>query len=189
MSSSLWLRITSLFDPPLLVMGLSFLRIHVERLRTVSVISAAASLLAAVGVAFSPGLRTFSIQSTALSWIPGGEAVVRINSFSSVLLPFAAGLWLLTVSVTPRAALDRSGLRRTAIATLITLSSFLTESAVLLVVFSLAAVWTFLSALSDSAHQYQRRIVLVYLGFSTLLFAMGVALVVGPGLGNATLEW
>ena len=62
--------------------------------------------------------------------VAGGEAIVRIDTLSAALLPFAAGLWLLTVAVTPRAALDRRGLRRTALATLITLASFLTESAV-----------------------------------------------------------
>ena len=115
-------------------------------------------------------LRDFSIRTSALSWVPGGEAIIRIDTLSAVLLPFAAGLWLLTVAVTPRAALDRRGLRRTALATLITLASFLTESAVVLLLLSVASVWTFLSALADPAHRYQRRVVAVYLGVSTLLF-------------------
>jgi NADH-quinone oxidoreductase subunit M len=145
-------------------------------------------LMAALVIALSPGLRAFSIRTSALSWVPGGEAIVRIDALSDVLLPFAAGLWLLTVAVTPRAALDHAGLRRTALATLITLSSFLTESAIVLLLLSVASVWTFLSALADRAHQYQRRIVVAYLGFSTLLFAVGIALLVGPGLGNTTME-
>ena len=101
-------------------------------------------------------------------------------------MPFAAGLWLLTVAVTPRAALDRGGLRRTALATLITLASFLTESAVVLLLLSVASVWTFLAALAG--HHYQRRIVAAYLGVSTLLFGVGVALLVGPGGRNAAIE-
>jgi NADH-quinone oxidoreductase subunit M len=145
-------------------------------------------LLVALVITLSPRLRAFSIHTSALSWIPGGEAVIRINALSDVLLPFAAGLWLLTVAVTPRAALDRSGLRRTALATLITLGSFLTESAVVLLLLWVASVWTFLSALTDPAHQYQRRVVASYLGFSALLFAAGVALLVGPGRGNTTME-
>ena len=60
---------------------------------------------------------------------PGWRSALRINTLSAALLPLAAGLWLLTVAVTPRAALDRRGLRRTAVATLLTLGSFLTESA------------------------------------------------------------
>jgi len=184
--SRLWLAgITVL---PALVIGASYFRIEVERLRRMAVASAAVMLLAALAVAVSPQLRVLAIRSNALTWLPEGEAVLRIDTLSSVLLPFAAGLWLLTVAVTPRAALDRGGLRRTALATLITLASFLTESAVVLVVLSLASVWTFLSALSDPAHQAQRRIVAVYLGGSALIFGVGVALLVGPGAGNATLE-
>ena len=113
---------------------------------------------------------------------------MRIDTLSAILLPFAAGLWLLTVAVTPRAALDRGGLRRTALATLITLASFLSESAVVLLLLSAASVWTFLSALADPAQRYQRRIVAAYLGFSTLIFAIGVALLVSPGVQNMTIE-
>ena len=170
----LWLA--GLVALPALVIGASFLRLDVERLRRLAVASAAAMLLAALVIAVSPRLRALSIRTSALSWVPGGEAIIRIDTLSAVLLPFAAGLWLLTVAVTPRAALDRGGLRRTALATLITLASFLTESAVVLLLLSVASVWTFLSALADPAHQYQRRIVAAYLGFSTLLFGVGVAL-------------
>src|SRR4029079_8091099 len=159
---------------PALVIGASFLRLDVERLRRMAVASAAAMLLTALVIAVSPGLRALSIRSSALSWTPGGEAVIRVDTLSAVLLPFAAGLWLLTVAVTPRAALDRGGLRRTALATQITLASFLTESALVLLLLSMASVWTFLSALSDESHRYQRRVVAAYLGFSTLLFGVGV---------------
>src|SRR5262249_9376316 len=48
--------------------------------------------------------------------------------------------------------------------------------------------WTFLSALSDPAHQKQRRVVLVYLGVSTLIFGAGIVLLTGPGVGHAKLE-
>ena len=92
-------------------------------------------LLASLAVAVSPDLRGVSIRTSLLSAVPGGEALVRIDALSSALLPFAAGLWLLTVAVTPRTALDRAGLRRTALATLITLAAFLTESAVILLLF------------------------------------------------------
>jgi len=182
----LW--VAGLVALPVLVIGCSFFRFDVERLRRLAVASALSMLLAAVGIAVSPGLHHLSIRSSALSWAPGGEAIIRVDTLSAVLLPFAAGLWLLTVAVTPRAALDRGGLRRTALASLITLGSFLTESAVVLLLLSVASVWTFLSALADPAHQYQRRIVGVYLGFSTLLFGLGVALLVRPGAQNTTLE-
>jgi NADH-quinone oxidoreductase subunit M len=173
---------------PALVIGASVLRLSVERLRRLAVAASVAMLLGAFVIALSPSLRDFSIRTSALSWIPGGEEIVRIDTLSSALLPFAAGLWLLTVAVTPHAALDRTGLRRTALATLITLASFLTESAVMLLALSVASVWTFLSALADPAHQYQRRVVAVYLGLSTLVFAVGVALLVSPGVQNTPFE-
>jgi NADH-quinone oxidoreductase subunit M len=173
---------------PALVIVVSYARTDLERLRRLAVASAAAMLLASLVVAVSPRLRTFAVRTSALSSAPGGEALVRIDNLSSVLLPFAAALWLLTVAVTPRAALDRAGLRRTALATVITLGSFLTESAAVLLVLSIASVWTFLSALSDPAHRAQRRIVAVYLGVSTLLFGVGVALLLGPGAGHPRLE-
>jgi len=173
---------------PALVIGISYLRVEVERLRRLAVASAIVMLLIALAISASPHLSDFSVRTSALSWNPNGEALVRIDTLSAALLPFAVGLWLLTVAVMPRAALDRPVLRRTALATLITLASFLTESAVLLLVWSIASIWTFLSALADPAHQYQRRIVAVYLGVSTLLFAMGVALLVSPGVQNTRVE-
>jgi len=182
----LWLA--GLVALPALVIGASCFRVDVERLRRLAVASGVAMVLAALVVALSPPLRDFSIRTSALTWIPGGEDLIRIDTLSSVLLPFAAALWLLTVAVTPRAALDRSGLRRTALATLLTLTSFLTESGVVLLLLSVASVWTFLSALADPAHRYQRRVVAVYLGASTLLFAVGVALLVSPGVQNTGIE-
>jgi NADH-quinone oxidoreductase subunit M len=182
----LWLA--GLVALPGLVILVSFLRVEVEPLRRLAVTSAIAMLLAALIITVSPTLRQFSMRTSAFTSMSGGEAVVRVDTLSAALLPFAAGLWLLTVAVTPRASLDRRGLRRTALATLITLASFLTESAVVLLVLSLVSVWTFLSALEDPAHRYQRRVVAVYLGVSTLLFAAGVALLVGPGVRNTARE-
>src|SRR5437867_1719336 len=174
--------------PPAVVIGASYLRGDVERLRRVAVISSVAMLMAALAIPLVPALRDFSIRSFALSGRPGGEELLRIDTLSSALLPFAAGLWLLTVAVTPRAALDGPGLRRTALATLLTVGSFLTESAVVLLLLSVASVWTFLSALADPAHRYQRRVVAAYLGASTLLFAVGVVLLVSPGAQGTRIE-
>ncbi len=182
----LWLA--GLVALPILVMLASFLRVEVDSLRRFAVISAIAMLLATLVITVSPALHEFSIRTSALTSMPGGEEVVRVDALSAALLPFAAGLWLLTVAVTPRASLDRLGVRRTALATVITLASFLTESAVVLLVLSLVSVWTFLSALADPAHRYQRRVVAVYLGVSTLLFATGVALLVSPGAQNGAHE-
>src|SRR5262245_46801461 len=187
MSEAVW-WLAGLAAPPALVIAASFRRVDVERLRRFAVGAAITMLLAAGAIVLLPGQPTFAIRSAALTWAAGGEAIVRIDNLSAVLLPLAAGLWLLTVTVTPRAALDRGGLRRTAVATLVTLASFLTESAVVLLLLSAASVWTFLSALSDPAHRQQRRIVAAYLGFSTVLFGVGVALLIRPGAQNTTLE-
>jgi len=174
--------------PPVILIGVSYLRLDVERLRRLAVGSAAAMLTAALVIAMSPWLRWFSIRTSALSWAPAGEAILRIDTLSAVLLPFAEGLWLLTVAVTPRTALDRGGLRRTAVATLITVASFLTESAVALLLLSVTSVWTFLSALSGPAHADQRRVVAAYLGFSTLTLGIGIALTIAPGVQNTPFE-
>ena len=182
----LWLA--GLVALPTLVIGASWIQVDVERLRRLAVSSAIVMVLAALVIPLSPSLRDYSIRTSALTWIPGGEGLVRIDALSAVLLPFAAGLWLLTVAVTPRVALDRRGLRRTAVATLLTLASFLTESAVVLLLLWAASVWTFLSALADPAHRYQRRVAAVYLGASTVLLAAGVVLLVSPGVQNTTIE-
>jgi NADH-quinone oxidoreductase subunit M len=182
----LWLA--GLVALPALVIGASFLRVDVERLRRFAVAAAIAMVLAALAIPLTPSMRGFSIRSSALTWMPGGEDLIRIDTLSGALLPLAAGLWLLTVAVTPRAALDRRGLRRTAYATLLTLASFLSESAIVLLLLSAASVWTFLSALGDPAHRYQRRVVAIYLGASTALFAVGVALLVSPGVRNTAIE-
>jgi len=110
--ASLWLA--GLVALPSLVVIVSFLRVDVEHLRRLAVVSAIAMVLAALVIAVSPTLRAFSIRSSALTSLPGGEEVIRVDTLSVALLPFAAGLWLLTVAVTPKASLDRRGVRRTA---------------------------------------------------------------------------
>jgi NADH-quinone oxidoreductase subunit M len=182
------LLLAGLVALPFLVIALSYAPVHVERLRRFAVGSAIVMLLAALVVAVSPSARALSIRSGALTWVPAGEAIIRIDALSAVLLPFAASLWLLTVAVTPRASLDRGGLRRTALATLVTLVSFLTESAVVLLLLSVASVWTFLSALAEPAHRRQRRIAAVYLGCSTVIFGAGVALLISPGMQGTIRE-
>jgi len=182
----LWL--IGLLAPPVVVIGASYRRGDVERLRRVAVASSIAMLAVALAIPLVPELRDFSIRSVALTWRSGGERLLRVDALSAVLMPFAAALWLLTVAVTPRANLDREGLRRTALVTLMSAASFLTESAVVLLALSAISLWTFISALSDPSHRRQRRVVTTYLGVSTLLFAVGVALFIGPGAHDTALE-
>ncbi len=180
-----WLALAAAL--PALVIGLSFVDREVERLRRLAVGAAGLMLAATVVVAVLPGLHDLSLRTSRLSWVPGGESILRVDTLSAALLPLAAALWLLTVAVTPRASLDRRGLRRAALATLLTLASFLTESAVALFLLSAASVWTLLDALGDPAHRDQRRIAAAYLGASTLLLGAGVALFVGPFAGNVAV--
>jgi len=185
--NSAWVWLAALASLPLVVIGASSARLDVERFRRLTVAAATVMLIVAMGIALSPALHTELVHTSALTWRLEGEALLRINTLSAALLPLAAGLWLLTVAVTPRAALDRLGLRRTAIATLLTLGSFLTESAVVLFLLSVASVFAFRAAI-DPAHRYQRRIVSLYLGGSTLVFGAGVALLSGPLAGNARAQ-
>jgi NADH-quinone oxidoreductase subunit M len=177
MSSAVWWLI-GLAAPELAVVVASYCRLEVERLRRLAVGAALAALCLTIAAAVLPSSRALALHGSALTRVAAGEMIVRIDALSAVLLPFGAGLWLLTVAVTPRAALDRGGLRRTAVATLVTLASFLTESAVLLLLLSAASVWVFLCALADPSQRQQRRVAMAYLGSSTLLFAVGVALLV-----------
>lgn len=169
---------------PIAVAVASLLPVRAERLRQISVVAAGVQLVAAaiLAVAAEPSRLAAGIP------LLGSTDLLRLDTLSAPLLPFAAALWVLTVAVTPRSALDRGGLRRTAIATLITFMSFLTESAGLLLLLWIGSVWTFLHALSGPAQRRQRRIVAVYLGASTALFAAGVVLLSWPGADGGAVE-
>ena len=79
----LWL--VALAALPALVIGASFLRVGVERLRRLAVVFAVAMLLAALVIAVSPPLRALSSRRAALSWVPGGEAILRIDARTQTL--------------------------------------------------------------------------------------------------------
>jgi len=57
---------------PVLVIAGSYLRLDLERLRSLAVASATAMLLAALVAAVAPPLRGFAIRSTALTRAAGG---------------------------------------------------------------------------------------------------------------------
>lgn len=166
---------------PACVVLASFSGIHVERLRQIATGCAAALVVASALVFFVPGLQRFAIP------VPGGlgglwgESVLRMDALSSDLVPLAAGLWLLTVAVTPRTRLDRAGLRRTALATLVTMGAFATVSPALLLVLWILSVGIYLAGLSSPEFRRAHRVAAVYLGVSTFLFTFGVVLVTWPG--------
>ena len=67
----LWVAVVAAL--PVLVIGASYIRLDVERLRRLAVASAAATLLVALVVTVSPSVRAFSIRTSALTRDPGGE--------------------------------------------------------------------------------------------------------------------
>ena len=75
---------------PALVIGASCFRVDGERLRRLAVVSATAMVIVALVIAIFHASRDFSIRTTALSWIAGGENLIRIDTLSRALLPFAA---------------------------------------------------------------------------------------------------
>src|SRR5215467_3781171 len=97
--NSSWFWLIAIAALPTLVVLASWFPLDVERLRRLAVTAATLMLVAACAVLASPGIRDFSVRTSAFTWAPDGEAIVRLNSLSTLLLPFAAGLWLLTVAV------------------------------------------------------------------------------------------
>lgn len=168
--------IACLAAPPLAIIGASHTRLHVERLRAVAVASAATTLLVSAVVALAPGQAGFAIPWPGHPGAILGDSVLRLDALSSLIVPLPAGLWLLTVAVTPRARLDRAGIRRTAAATLTTTSCFLTTSPLLLVALWTLSVWAFVAALSAPPNRHARNVTLCYLGASTASFAAGVTM-------------
>lgn len=178
--NSVFVWLGTLAAPPLLLVAATQRPIELRRLRRLALAAASSLLAISLLPAFSAQLRGFT-----LGFGRGGE-LLRVNALSSALLPLAAGLWLLTVAVTPHAALDRGGLRRSALATLVTLVTFLTTSAGALFLLQAAALGIFLWALRDPVHGYQRRIAMGWLGASVALLGAGAALLAwGGSLGSA----
>jgi NADH-quinone oxidoreductase subunit M len=182
----LWL--VCLAGLPLTVVLASLCTSNVERLRRIAVVCATGLLVVAAIALFVPGLRAFEVPLPAAPGLLTSGSALRIDALSSILIPLAAALWLLTVAVTPRTRLDRAGLRRTALATLVTMTFFMTTSPGLLLVLWILSNAVFLSALSGPESRRARRVAAVYLGASMLLFAVGVALVTRPAARGSGAE-
>src|SRR5262249_61058830 len=83
--SEAWLGLAVLAAPPALVIGASYVDLDVERLRRLAVASAVLMLLAAIGVAVSPHLWTFSVRVPALARVAGGGALRSLATPSAGL--------------------------------------------------------------------------------------------------------
>lgn len=162
---------------PLAVVLASYTRLSAERVRTAAVWSAAVLLLWTLAALVVPAWTAFEWHWPGAPHRLLGTSALRMDVLSSVLLPFTAGLWFLTVAVTPRARLDGTGLRRTALVTLVTLASFLTVSPLALVVLWIVSIVVFLAGMAGPEHRHAWRVAAVYLGASSLFLALGVWLV------------
>ncbi len=182
----LWLAFLAAL--PAFVVLASFFTLKVERLRSIAVVCATGSLLVSILPQWFLTLRLWEfapLRTHAGLW---GSSLLRMSTLSSILLPFTACLWLLTVAATPRGRLDRAGLCRTAIATLLTFVSFLTINPALLAICWLGSVLVFLAALSVPQHRRAWRIAITYLGASTIFFIVGVFIIAECGPRNAQYQ-
>jgi NADH-quinone oxidoreductase subunit M len=168
---------------PAAVAAVGSLSIDAERLRRLALGAACVLVAAGAGLLLAePGIAEGRLTDP---WDPSGSLcgapLFRVDRLSGLLVPFAALLWVLAVGVAPRGALDRRGIRRTALGTLTTLAIFLTESPPCLVVLWAASVLVLLRGLAAGAYRRALRIAGLYLGVSTLLLAAGVLLLAAPG--------
>lgn len=170
-----WLM--TLFALPAAVALIGFFRIDAERLRRLALASSCLLFVLGAGLYFqaAPAGGATSLTDPWDPFAPiAGGPLFRFDALSGLLVPFAALLWILAVGVTPRMALDRDGIRRTALATLTTLAVFLTESAPLLVALWALSAVILLRGLAAGGYRRAFRVATVYLSASTLLLAAGV---------------
>lgn len=169
-----WLAVLAAL--PGFVVLASFLPVRVNTLRMFTVASAV-SMLAVTCLAFlRPQLLELELRTPPGWGLLGDHLYLRVDELSSLLIPFAAVLWTLTVSVTPVGALDRAGLGRTAVATLLTTACFLTVSPYVLVLVWFGSTGVLLGGMQGPEQRHARRVASVYLGVSSLCLAAGVIL-------------
>ena len=176
--------IMALAMPALCVVLLARSGLELERLRVAAVACACIALTTSAAVLIVPSLGSFQIAWPGRGQLVLGDMLLRINTFSRPLVLLPSALWLVTVSVTPRARLDRAGLQRTALATVATTFAFLTESPAILVLLWVVSNQLFLAALSSTEHRRTRGIIRVYLWANAGLLGLGVVLtasIPGPG--------
>ena len=184
-----WLA--ALFAPPLTVALLGLFEIETERLRAAAVVAASLSLVAGACVFLVPALGRLEVAWPWRDQALLGAWLLHVTALSRPLIALPAGLWLVTVAVTPRARLDRGGLERTALATASATLAFLTDSPAVLVGCWTASTFLFLGALSAPEVRPARRVAGAYLWAGTLLLCAGVAMVGlagGRGMAGAG-EW
>jgi NADH-quinone oxidoreductase subunit M len=171
---------------PLFVVAGSRLSWSVEQLRRLAVlVSVALTFVSSLALVYEPLQRVSVILPASVTT---GLAVplFRVDAFSSVLLPFAALLWVLTVTATPRARLNRDDITRTALSTFITLCAFASAHPLVLTVAWFFSSFLLVAALGANEHAHARRVVIVYLGVSCAAFLAGVTLLALPSSNPLT---
>jgi len=161
-SRLLWM--TALAAPPGAVLAAYALGTRGRRLYTLA--AAATSLLTAVAAA-----------PLALEFFrPLGSGPGNFSLLSTVLVPFAALLWLMAVVTTPSARLDDAGLARTAAACLLGMAAFLTAAPAALVLIWIATAVILAAGHLEPRFKAARRVIVSHLGFSAILLVAGAAL-------------
>jgi len=161
---------------PVLVVAASYSNLHVERLRVVATMASALMTVIAALALVTPELQGFRWPAGTATTSFWRASWLRVDAFSAALHVIPPGLWLLAVAVTPKLRLDRTGLRRTALATLTTTAAFLTENPLVLVVLWILSLAIFRAALGAPEHRHARRVVTAYLAAATALFGAGLGL-------------
>ena len=154
-------------------------------------IAALAALPAAVLTSYALGARerrlyyiaaSCAALLTAVAAVPLALELIRpteAKPLSTVLVPFAAFLWLLTVVVTPSAILDSARIARTAAACLLDMGAFLTESPAVIVLAWIGGFLLLAEGHGEPLFKRARRIIIAHLGLSSVLLAAGAALQAG----------
>ncbi|MBI4346571.1 MAG: hypothetical protein HY553_06930 [Elusimicrobia bacterium] len=118
----------------------------------------------------------------------GAPAGFRFPALASVLVPFAAVLWLITVVVTPSGRRDESGFARSAAACLLQMGAFLTTHPAALVAATAANAALFVTANREPDYGGARRLALAYLTPATVCLAAGAAVLAWPGGAGPLVE-
>ena len=174
---ALW--VASMFALPAVVVIASWSALDRLRLRWLAVACAVGVVVVSAVPLVVPTLRDVSL-GLALASAVGTAEVLRIDSLSGALLPFGAALWAVSVTVTPRAALSRRGMRLSALATMTTLVGFLTRNPLLMLLVWTTSAGVFLAWLGAPEYRRARRVASFYLGISTMVFVAGLLCITWP---------
>ncbi|MCA9668281.1 MAG: hypothetical protein KC503_21965 [Myxococcales bacterium] len=176
MITIVWL--SALLGPPLVTALWALIDKDSQRTRIVAIVAAVASCMGAVLVAFVAEPSTLHVASA-----------LRMTDLSRLLVMLPPGLWLVTVTSTPNARLERGGLGRTGASTAVGIFAFLTASPVLLACCWAASSALFLRGIATADNRRTRRVVASYHVASLLLLVSGIVAMRAPGATKQVGLW